>query len=129
MYMAHEKLVRFFLRLSSNLKLYHWCTKSYTRHVSSDAAYEAITALIDRFIEVYFGKYGRPHITTERQLTIDLLKMTDVEATLYMRQVVTYMNKHRDTFCPDAVDTDLSSILDEIIAEINKTIYLFSSGP
>jgi hypothetical protein len=123
--MAHEKLIRFFLRLSSNLKLYHWCTKSYTRHVSSDAAYKAISSLIDRFIEVYFGKYGRPLIKTEKQLAIDLLKMTDLEATLYLRQVVTYMTKHRETFCPAASDTDLSSIMDELIAEMNKTIYLF----
>jgi hypothetical protein len=54
-----SNIIKFFLDLQVQLKLYHWQTTSYSRHIATDKLYEKITDLSDKFIEVYFGKYGR----------------------------------------------------------------------
>lgn len=126
--MSQDKLLRFFLRLNSNLKTYHWCTRSYSRHVTTDQTYEKIAQLADRFIEVYFGKYGRPSVKKEKHLPIEVIKMTDLEATLYLQQVVKYIIKHKSMFCPSQdQDSDLQSIVDEMIETMNRAIYLFNT--
>jgi hypothetical protein len=54
-----SNIIRFFFDLHVNLKLYHWQTTSYARHIASDKAVDKIIERADRFIEVYIGKYNR----------------------------------------------------------------------
>jgi hypothetical protein len=52
--------VHFFFKMREQIKLYHWQTMSYSRHKATDEVLEKLDALIDRYVEVYMGKYGRP---------------------------------------------------------------------
>ena len=41
------------------IKLLHWQTKSYARHKAYDDIYHSLGDLVDKFVEMYMGKYGR----------------------------------------------------------------------
>jgi len=122
-----DKLVRFFLRLQANVKTYHWSTHSYARHVASDQLYNKLDSLVDRFIEVYMGKYGRPHVQApEKQYKITITKMTDPEMFLYLQEISKYMRKNAELFGTNA-HADLKNIMDEIQSVLSQTLYLFKT--
>lgn len=125
--MSKDKISRFFMRLTNNIKLYHWCTKRYSRHVLSDNLYEKLESLTDQYLEIYFSKYGRPLVKKEKHLTINVIKMTDLEALLYIKQVVQYLTNHKKLFVPATNDTDLENIIDEIVGVLNQHVYLFET--
>ncbi len=54
------RMAAFLLDFRNNLKAYHWQTKSYARHKTTDELIQKLDALIDSFIEVAASRYGRP---------------------------------------------------------------------
>ena len=55
--------IHFFLQLRNQIKLYHWQTRVYARHIATDQILEKLEKNIDSFVEIYIGKYGRPRLT------------------------------------------------------------------
>ena len=45
--------------IQTQLRFFHWQTKSYARHQAYGGTYDAMDGLIDNFVEVLMGKYGR----------------------------------------------------------------------
>lgn len=121
-----DKLLRFFLRLQSNVKTYHWCTQSYARHVASDKLFDSLVTQVDKFIEVYFGKFGRPAIKANKTYKITITKMTDPEMMLYVQEVIKFIKKNGNFFSQG--HGDLQNMIDEMLASLNQTIYLFKSS-
>jgi hypothetical protein len=50
--------IHFFLQLRNQIKLYHWQTRVYSRHIATDKILENLDTAIDSYVEVYIGKYG-----------------------------------------------------------------------
>jgi hypothetical protein len=105
-------------------KIYHWNTKSYPRHKASDEFVNNLDKLIDRFVEVYIGKYGR-EAGLGKDMTIKLPGFNEksiiafyTEARIWLSEALPKLLKSNDT--------DLLNIRDEILAEINQMLYLFS---
>jgi hypothetical protein len=46
------------MTLRDQIKLYHWETLSFPRHKATDELVTNLDANIDKFVEVYIGKYG-----------------------------------------------------------------------
>jgi hypothetical protein len=112
-------LVKFFFTLQLNLKLYHWNTTSYSRHKASDQFGERLLSLIDRFVEVFIGKYKvKPLISG---IKIEPLYLTDNGAEELLNKSKDYLEKLQNMF----KDTDLLNIRDELLGEINQTLYLY----
>lgn len=117
-----RELIIFFFTLRNNLYLYHLSTYSYPRHKAVGDLLDSFDSLIDKFLEIYFGKYGRPNNFTNTK--IQLTKLTDESG--YMELSV-YINILNDTI-PELVhpkDTDLLNIRDEMVGLLNNTKYLF----
>ena len=55
--------IHFFLHLRNQIKLYHWQTRVYSRHIATDKTLENLDNAIDTYVEVYIGKYGRPKVS------------------------------------------------------------------
>ena len=54
------------VQVQTQIRFYHWQTKSYARHQAYGGTYDAMDDLIDSFVEVLMGKYGRvPAISFE----------------------------------------------------------------
>jgi DNA-binding ferritin-like protein len=113
------ELIHMFFELQINLKLYHWMTTSYARHKASDQLVEELTEKIDRFVEVYIGRHGKPKVTGKKQ--IGYSAMSDKEVVTYLKNQLGYLEKlNLEKY------TDLDNIRGEIIEAINQAVYLFA---
>ena len=83
-------IIQFFFTLRDQIKLYHWQTTSESRHKSTDAALEKLDDLIDSFVEVYIGKYGRPRLTA-RTNTVQVQNLNDKTAFRFVQDCVAHI--------------------------------------
>ena len=51
-----SRIIKTFFEILHAIKLYHWKTKSYAQHQSTDDLHEKLSSQTDRFIEVLMGK-------------------------------------------------------------------------
>ena len=117
--------IHFFLHLRNQIKLYHWQTRVYARHIATDKMLEELDKIIDSYVEIYIGKYGRSKISSA-QGTLHLLNMSEAGATRFINasikyaqgQLVKHLNKERDT--------DLINLKDEFVGALNQLLYLFT---
>ena len=116
--------IHFFFNLREQLKLYHWQTGVFARHKATDDILKELDELIDLFVEVYMGKYGRPTITKATN-TIVVKNMSEKNATKFVKGCLDYLEGGL-TKSLKATDTDLANIRDEMLGNLNKLLYLFT---
>jgi hypothetical protein len=116
--------IHFLLTLRNQLKLYHWQTKTYSRHMAVDKVLGDLDTLIDSFVEIYIGKYGRPKLTGA-QATLRLTNLTDAGATALCKSAANYMLKQLVKGLVDA-DSDLINLRDEMMGLMHQLLYLFT---
>jgi len=114
--------VHFFMELRDQLKLYHWHTKKYARHAATDKVIHEVDELIDSFIEVYIGIYGRQKLLKENAV-ITLQNLTDAGAKNFLQNSIRTMKR---IFRTVAEHRDLVNILDEILKQLDHLLYLFT---
>jgi len=115
------KLITNFLKIQSQLKVFHWQTKSYAEHKAFGKLYENLDELFDTFIEVYMGKYGT--ILAKEEFEIEVENYSEEYSREFMENTIRYFMEEVSKGL-DGDDRDLLNICDEIVAEINKTKYL-----
>lgn len=117
----------YFLFMLNQLKMMHWSTKIYAAHQALDQLYNKMNGHIDRFMEVLQGKMNQrvtqPYRDIERNITV-----RSYEPKEFLLSMINFLNK------PDFIGqieelntpTDLLNIRDEMLADINQTLYLLS---
>ena len=93
----------------------HLATKSYAQHIALGEFYNAIIELADTYAEAYSGAYEQIPITAYSN---DFSVTKDPEA--YLQMIKRYVDVHRKDL-PD--DTALQNIVDEIVGQIDSTLY------
>jgi hypothetical protein len=119
---AKNKLIVFFFGLRNNLYLYHLTTYKYPRHVATGTLVDAFDGLIDKFLEIFFGKYGRPNTFSETM--IKLSKLSDSDALFELDTYIEFLNNDIPVLVSKN-DTDLLNIRDEMVGILNNNKYLF----
>lgn len=116
------QLVHHFLTFLNNLKVYHWQTTSYARHKASDDCFQKLQALVDQFVEVCTGKHGRQKLLHPNLLkqSCKFVQLNDRSAPKFVSNFRTMLERLR------IADTDLANIRDEMVAELNQCLYLFT---
>ena len=117
-----QELIIFFFSLRNNLYLYHLSTYSYSRHIGASKLLDSFDGLIDKFLEIYFGKYGRPDQFINSQLNLN--KLSDGEAYMELSTYIDFLNV-KIPLLVKSTDTDLLNIRDEMVGILNNTKYLF----
>jgi hypothetical protein len=115
------EIVSVFFHMRSQIKLYHWQTRSFSEHEATDDLVTALDTNIDKFIEVYMGRYGRPYI--KKTLPVKNLTVTGI------RSFITKSDEWLASSLPRMLkktDSDLLNIRDEILADLNQIKYLFT---
>jgi hypothetical protein len=109
--------------MKSTIELYHWKTKSYSVHKACGEIYEKLGHNIDRFVEVLMGKCKNRIRIVEKKIILHNIE--NIESM--KNKIVEYRNDliSIDHFL-DKKDTDLLSIRDEILADINQFLYFLS---
>jgi hypothetical protein len=115
--------IHFFLHLRDQIKLYHWQTRVYARHIATDKAVEELDTAIDSFVEIYLGKYGRTKLSS-KQATFTLHNLTDAGATRLLQAAIKQLYGPMVKGLKEH-DTDLINLRDEIVAQLNQLLYLF----
>ena len=115
------EIVTTFFNIRDQIKLYHWQTKSFAEHKATDDLVGTLDANIDKFVESYMGRYGRPYV--KRTLPVKNLTVSGVRAFIgnsdeWMTNKLPRMLKK--------TDSDLLNIRDEILADLNQVKYLFT---
>jgi hypothetical protein len=117
-----QELIEFFFKLKNNIYLYHLSTYAYSRHIAASTLLDKFDTLIDSFLEIYFGKYGRPSQFVNTK--IDLIKLSDGDAYMELSTYIDYLNNRLSEII-DSRNSDLFNIRDEMVGILNSTKYLF----
>ena len=106
------------MRIQNIVRLYHWNTKNYARHIASGAFYDGISVLTDTFVEVLQTDGKRISIKTK----IELYQCTDKRIVSELSEFVKFLSSIKIS----KRRTDLLNLRDEMLALTNKTLYLFT---
>jgi len=55
--MEAKDIIQFFTSILGQVKLYHWTTTKYSKHIALDKLHEELSEKVDLFIEAFVGKY------------------------------------------------------------------------
>jgi hypothetical protein len=117
--------IHFFLHLRDQIKLYHWQTRVYARHKATDKALEDLERIIDSYIEIYIGKYGRKRLVgADAKITLN--NLTEVGATRFINSAIRHCQSVLVKGLSKVHDTDLLNLRDELVGALNQLLYLFT---
>ena len=114
-------VINFFIRLQSQLRVLHWQTTKYARHMAYGGAYESISDLSDRFIEAYQGRYGR----IKADKSVDISNIDDDNINSLIDEALEFLENKEKLDIKDS-DYDLLTIRDETVEALNKLKYLLT---
>jgi len=118
------EIVTLMLTLRNQIKIYHWQTMKYPRHKATDDLVDKLDDNIDKFVEVYMGKYGRPNFKG-KTACLKIHNFDDKDGPAYLKSAVQWITKSLHKYL-NKEDTDLLNIRDEILADLNQSLYLFT---
>lgn len=120
--MIFNIMINELLTLQTQLRIFHWQTKSYSAHQALGITYDFLSLKIDEFVEVFMGKNGRISVN---KMTINLEDLSDGNLEVFVDKMIEYLQ----TTLTDNInetDTDLTNIRDEMLASMNKLKYLLT---
>jgi hypothetical protein len=118
------EIVNIMMNLRDQVKIYHWQTLVYSRHIATNDLLPKLDTNVDQFVEVYIGKYGRP-IFKGKNSVIKLLNYHDKDAPKFIKEAIKFLTKELPKHL-EKEDTELLNIRDTILADLNQVLYLFS---
>ncbi len=119
-----HQLAFYFLFVLNQVKLMHWMTPSYAEHQALDQLYTKLSVSVDRFMEVYQGKtQSRIIIPSGQDELENYIRLRNEQPTKFLQRVVNFLN---DSEMIHTTDNDLLNIRDEMVADINQTLYLLT---
>jgi hypothetical protein len=118
-------LINYLLELLMIIKVYHWKTHSYSQHKATDELYERLNKNIDRFVEVLLGKNGkRLNMKGKFIMFTDPHNIEKIHNIIYFYRDLLELKIHY--YIDIKRDTDLLTIRDEILADLNQFLYLLT---
>lgn len=118
-------LLHVFLYFQNQVRLYHWKTKSHPRHNASGDLYKDLDPLIDLFIESLQGSKdnGNYRIPYDK-FELEFKSVGEKEIVVVLTSFKDVLEKQIDKII--SKNSDLANIRDEMLSEVNKTLYRFS---
>jgi len=116
--------VKTFLEMLHVIKLYHWKTHSFPEHKNTDELHSNMQKHIDQFVEVYLGKQGTRLKKWNKNMEARQYENTkSFKNRMYFYR--SFIIELKQCFKQEK-DSDLSNILDEILADLNQFLYLLT---
>lgn len=117
-----DKIATKLLYYQCMLRLYHWHTPSHARHVAAGGLLEILEDKVDTFVEQLQGaRAGRVTLTKDR--VIPLKNMTDDDAVKFLEGFRKWLTSDIDIH---KHELSLMALRDEIVGDVDKTLYLFT---
>ena len=118
------KIVKTLLELLNQVKMYHWNTREYSVHKSTDELYKNLDENIDKFVEVFLGK-TQTRISSECTITIQNNNSNRAKFEKKIKEFIHFLT-NMEQMLDSKNDMDLLSIRDEIMVNVNQFEYLIS---
>jgi hypothetical protein len=115
------EIVKVLFNLREQIKLYHWQTKSFSEHKATDDLVKSLDINIDKFVEVYMGRYGRPYV--KETLPVKNLTVTGIRG--FINKTSGWLSEKLPQMLKK-MDTELLNIRDEMLADMNQVKYLLT---
>lgn len=116
--------INFLLGLQNQLRIYHWQTKGVARHNAFGESYKKLGDLIDEFVEISMGKYGR-FVLDDETKTITLINLSEMNPSDMIKTCTEALISFSEDL-DNTKDTDLLNLRDEILGLMNKLLYLLT---
>lgn len=91
----------------------HLQTTSFAEHKALGKYYDGILDFTDKFSEVYFGRNKRVEIIIPESKNMDSIS--------HLREMQSILDSERNNYA-----SELQNIVDEMLALVNKTLYLLT---
>lgn len=126
-----SQLLSVFIFITNQLRLYHWNTKNYSRHIASGTLYTKLDGLVDNFIETLQGKMEDDDYRIDYEtIKIKYKKLNDEEILDVLKNFRHFLENEVEKYLylnhKNTKNTDLINIRDEMLDNVNRTIYLFT---
>jgi DNA-binding ferritin-like protein len=122
--------VPIFLNMLNTVKLYHWKTTNYATHKATDDLYASLNDKLDNFVEVLLGKNdmgGRAKYLSSMPMQKLTIYSNNTDFSKQIDQYKTFLiNLSDNALLSEKRNTDLLAIRDEILADLNKFLYLLT---
>ena len=117
-----NKTILMFIEMLNTIKLYHWETREYSVHKATDQLYSDLNDNIDKYVESLLGKKPtRANLNSCKKINLYAFN----NFSLFKKQIEKYKNFLIEIdYSPQ--DSDLVSIRDEILSNLNQFTYLLS---
>ena len=99
------------------IKIYHWKTNEYSAHKATDELYSSLNEHMDNFVEIWLGKNNKK-LNDTMNISITYLSNKKKLST----KIKSFI-KHLEGL---ELDSDLLTIRDDIVGELNKFLYLLT---
>lgn len=118
-----EEIILHFIHCQVQIRFVHWQTDLDAKHRALGDLYEKLDGAIDDFVETMIGKMGRPEFDGTFSIEFDNPKTLDIRN--YLEQFKTFLFDLTNQLDP-VKDTDLLNKRDEILGDVNHTLYLLT---
>jgi hypothetical protein len=123
-----SNLIVIFLSVLDQIKIYHWQTLSYAKHVASDSLHKNLSKNIDKFVEVLLSKINS-RFTLKPNEQISLVNLDDNNIIEILSRFKEYLNRMNFSITSTLTlkeCSELMNIRDEMLVNIEQTLYLFT---
>lgn len=111
--MIPGKFIGLLFQSRDMMHIAHLQTTSFAEHKALNGYYDGILDLIDTFCETYFGRNKRVEIVIPESKNMD--SMT------HLKELQSVIDTERNNY-----SSEIQNIMDEMLALINKTLYLLT---
>lgn len=118
-----------FIEVRDKIKIYHWQTKSYGKHKASDGLVEKLTDNMDKFVEIMQGSRNERVVMPDRDIRLE--NQTDESIIILLNAFKKWLLLFIPSFLKAnksgaTNESDLMNLRDEILGNVNQTLYLLS---
>lgn len=112
----------------TSIKMYHWTTKSYPAHKTTDKLYAKLQDLMDTFVETSLGHYEHKQMLQHKIKTINVTpiinnKSLEKYTNHYKKELKNIRNKISDKSASEIIN-----VIDDILTELDVFLYLLTFG-
>ena len=117
-----ENIICYFFQVQCNIKINHYQTLKFSRHKATDALLDKLLDLSDKFVEVYIGKNNlNSNGISDINITMTAQTMPENDVKQYLKNQIEVLRRIRGKS-----STELQNIIDNMIANINQSLYLLN---
>jgi hypothetical protein len=113
------------LDVLNHVKIYHWQTKSYSRHKGSCELIKNMESLTDQIIETLQGSKNVRLTLSNDYNKIILENQNDYSIITILKEFKRYLIDIFPKYL-NSTDTDIINLRDELVGSVNQTLYLFT---